>query len=62
MMSAAPNQAGRARHNAAVAPHSGAFLQAVPMTFQGTKLDNTSICIAIALKLDASVCKLHRCI
>jgi hypothetical protein len=62
VVSAAPNQAGRARLIAAAAPHSGAFLQAVLMTSVCTRLDNTSIRIAIALRLGASVCAPHRCI
>jgi hypothetical protein len=38
-MSAAQNQAGRARLIAAAAPHSGDFPQVVPLSAVGTRLD-----------------------
>ena len=53
VLSAAHNQAGIARLIAAAAPHSGAFLQAVPCSAVGTRLDDTSLRIAVALRLGA---------
>lgn len=62
IMSAAPNQAGRARLIAAAAPHSGDFLHAVPCSSVGTRLDDTSLRIAIALRLGATMCAPHTCV
>jgi len=60
--SAATNQAGIARLTAAAARHSGAFLQALPCSSVGTRLDDSHLRIAIALRLGASVCAPHTCI
>jgi hypothetical protein len=54
VLSAAPNQAGIARLIAAAAPHAGAFLNALPCSSVGTRLDDSSLCIAIALRLAAT--------
>ena len=62
LMSAAPTQAGLARLLAAASPHAGAFLQAVPCSSVGTRLDDTSLRIAIALRLGAPVCVPHTCV
>ena len=62
VLSAALTQAGIARLNAASAPYSGAFLQALPCSATGTRLDDTSIRIAIATRLGAPVCAPHTCI
>jgi len=43
VLSAAPDQAGVARLLAAAAPHSGAFLQALPCSAVGTRLDDASL-------------------
>ena len=56
MLATAPNQTSKARLIAVAAPHAGDFLQAVPMTATGTRLDRTSLRIAIALRLGAPVC------
>ena len=56
MLYAALTQAGIARLNAASATYSGAFLQALPCSATGTRLDDTSIRIAIATRLGAPVC------
>ena len=55
VLSAAPNQAGIARLLAAAAPHSGAFLQTLPCSALGTRLDDASLRIAVALRLGAPV-------
>ena len=62
LLSAAPDQAGKARLIAASAPHSGAFLHARPCSSLGTRLDNSSLRIVIALRLGASVCLSHTCV
>jgi len=62
VLSAAPDQAGVARLTAAAAPHSGAFLQALPCSAVGTRLDDASLRIAIAVRLGAPVCAPHTCI
>ena len=62
VLSAAQNQVGLARLIAAAAPHSGAFLQAMPCSAVGTRLDDASLRIAVALRLGASVCAPHSCV
>jgi len=62
VMSAAQTQVGRARLIAAAAPHSGDFLHAVPCSAVGTRLDDTSLRIAISLRLGATMCAPHTCI
>ena len=62
VLSAALTQAGIARLNAASAPYSGAFLQALPCSATGTRLDDTSLRIAIATRLGAPVSASHTCI
>jgi len=47
---------------AAAAPSSGAFLQAIPMSSVSTRLDNTSMRIAVPLLLGAPLCTPHDCI
>ena len=61
VMSAATDQAGKARLIAAAAPHSGAFLHARPCAALGTRLDGTSLRIVVALRLGAPVCLPHVC-
>ena len=62
LLSAAQNQAGRARLIAAAAPHSGDFLHAVPCSSIGTRLDDTSLRIAVSLRLGATMCAPHSCV
>ena len=62
MLSAACDQAGKARLIAAAAPHSAAFLHARPYSSLGTRIDNISLRIAIALRLGAPVCLPHTCV
>ena len=62
VLSAAHNQVDLARLTAVAAPHSGAFLQAIPMSMIGTRLDDTSFRIAVAIRLGAPVCTPHQCI
>jgi len=62
VLSAAPDQAGRTRLSVAAAPHSGAFLHARLCSSRRTRLDNSSLCIAIALCLRAPVFLPHTCV
>lgn len=62
VLSAAPDLASKARLIAAAAPHSGAFLNARPCSSLGTRLDNSSLRIAVALRLGAPVCAPHICV
>jgi len=62
VLSAAPDQASKARLIAAAAPHSGAFLNVRPCGSLGTRLDNSSLRIAVALRLGAPVCLPHICV
>jgi len=62
VLSAAQNRAGRARLIAVVARHSGDFLNAIPCSSVGTRLDDTSLRIAVSLRLSATICAPHTCI
>jgi len=62
VMSAANTQVGRARLFAATAPHSGDFLNAVPCSAVGTRLDDTSLRLAVALRIGAKICAPHSCV
>ena len=62
VLSAAQNQIGRARLIAAAAPHSGDFLHAIPCSSVGTRLDDTSLRIAVSLRLGATMCAPHTCV
>jgi hypothetical protein len=59
---AANDQTEKTRLIAAAAPHSGAFLHARPCVSLGTRLDNSSLRIAVALWLGAPVCLPHTCV
>ena len=62
VLSAARTQAGHARLIAATALHSGDFLNAVSCSAVGTRLDDTSLRLAIALRLGAIMCAPHTCV
>ena len=62
VLSAAQSQAERARLIAAAAPHSGDFLHAIPCSSVGTRLDDTSLRIAVSLRLGAVMCAPHTCV
>jgi hypothetical protein len=63
VLSAARDQVGKARLIAAAAPHSGAFLHARPCSsLIGMRLDDSSLRIAVALRLGAPICAPHACI
>jgi hypothetical protein len=63
LLSAAQTQVGRARLIAAAAPHSGDFLHAAePCSSIGTRLDDISLRIAVALRLGSAICAPHTCV
>ena len=62
VISAAQTQVGRARLIAAAAPHSGDFLHAIPCSAVGTRLDDSSLRIAVSLRLGATMCAPHTCV
>jgi len=62
VLSAAQTQAGRARLLAAAAPHAGDFLHALPCSAVGTRLEDTSLRVAVALRLGATICAPHTCV
>jgi hypothetical protein len=51
----------RARLLAASAPHSGDWLQALPISSCGLRLDDESVCVAVGLRLGANLCDQHLC-
>ena len=55
------NQVHRARLLAAAAPHSGAWLDALPVEKLGLLLPDEAIRIGVALRLGIPVCLPHRC-
>lgn len=62
LLSTAPNQAAVARLTAVSAPHSGSFLHAIPITAVGTRMDDQSLRVAVALRLGAPICAEHQCV
>jgi len=62
VLSVGQTRARRAHLVVAAAPSSVAFPQAIPMSSVGTRLDNTSMRIAVSLCLGAPLCTPHDCI
>jgi hypothetical protein len=46
---------------AAAAEHSGDWLNALPITSCGLRLDNEAVRVAVGLRLRCSLCQLHQC-
>ena len=55
------NQVDRARLLAASLPHTGAWLQAIPVASLGLHLDPETVRVAVALRLGAPICEPHDC-
>jgi hypothetical protein len=61
VLQAAQTQVGRARLIAAAVPHAGDNLNALQCSDVGTHLDETSLRIAVALRLGTEVCAPYSC-
>ena len=57
----APNERARANLLESTTKESGAWLNAIPLSYRGLRMDNKPICVAIGLKLDAPLCHPHQC-
>ena len=57
----APNASSRVRLLAASAKESGAWLNALPISSLGLKMDNVTIRIVVGLGLGSSLCRPHTC-
>ena len=55
------NQIERARLLAAASPHSGAWLQALPIEGLGLNLDDEVVRVAVSLRVGAEMCEPHKC-
>ena len=56
-----PSDTNSARLRAASQPHSGAWLNVLPVASLGTLLDRETLRTAVALRVGAPACALHRC-
>ena len=54
-------QSQRARFLAAQAPHSGAWLLALPVANCGMRLDDEAVRVAVSMRLGLSLCIPHEC-
>jgi len=61
LKSALTDNRDKARFFAVSAPHSGDWLNALPITVCGLRLDNESIRIAVGLRLGCKLCEPHQC-
>jgi hypothetical protein len=59
VQSATQTHAGRTSLIVAAAPNSGDFLHAIPCSAVGTRLDDISLRVAVAVRLVASMCAPH---
>ena len=55
------NQIESARLLAAVSPHSGAWLHALPISDLGLNLDDEAVRIAVSLRVGSEICEPHKC-
>jgi len=62
VQSATQTHAGRTSLIVAAAPNSGDFLHAIPCSAVGTRLDDISLRVAVALRLGVPMCAPHTCI
>ena len=61
LFAAQPDDYHRARLTAVKAPHSGDWLNALPITSCGLRLEDDAIRVAVGLRLGASLCEPHQC-
>ena len=57
-----PDTQNRARLLAVSAPHSGDWLNALPISSCGLRLDDEAVRVAIGLRLGANLCEPHTCV
>jgi len=51
----------KARYLASMAPHSGDWLLALPITSCGLRLDDEAVRVAVSARLGLSLCVPHKC-
>ena len=51
----------KARYLASMAPHSGDWLLALPITSCGLRLDDEAVHVAVGARLGLSLCVPHKC-
>ena len=61
LLAAQPDNYNKARLLAASATHSGDWLNALPITSCGLRLDDEAVRVAIGLRLGANLCEPHQC-
>ena len=61
LFAAQPDDYHRARLTAVKAPHSGDWLNALPITSCGLRMEDDVIRVAVSLRLGASLCEPHQC-
>ena len=57
----APDERSRARLLAASSMESGAWLQALPVSSLGLRMDDTTVRVAVGLRLGSPLCRPHTC-
>ena len=61
LLASQPDEDNQARLLAAAAPHSGDWLNVLPISSCGLRLDDDAIRVAICLRLGANICNPHVC-
>ena len=61
LFAAQPDDYHRARLTAVKALHSGDWLKALRITSCDLRIEDDAICVAVGLRLGASLCELHQC-
>ena len=61
LLESAPDATARARLLAASASESGAWLNALPISSLGLRMDNNTIRVAVGLRLGSALCRPHTC-
>src|SRR5690349_11337346 len=62
LLTKSSNCPDKARLLAVSAPHSGDWLNALPLSSCGLRLDNEAVRVAVGLRLGTSLCEPHTCI
>jgi hypothetical protein len=62
LLASQPDEYHRAHLLAVAAPHSGEWLNVLPISSRGLRLDDEAIRIAVGLRLGANLCVAHDCI